>query len=225
MNRHCLDARVWGPLVLASALLLLRGTGPAAPPPRDTAHAVELPQLRGAPLPSTDSDYELDVDRSTVRFLVEANDGAMLTACRRIGGHLHLAGDGGRCTLELDLDLGSLEAVGGGEGELDLWRHLGVHRGSELFYRATLIRTATNNLPGVTQRVWLGTLRLDDRAVQQPMLLWQVSLPGQPLRLQGHGSVAGDTYGLPSHGWFGFAPHAHVVNLGLDLVWRRHRGR
>ncbi len=49
--------------------------------------------------------------------------------------------------------------------------------------------------------------------------------PGQPLRLQGHGTVPRETYGLPARGWLGFGTNAHDVTLGLDLVWRRHRAR
>jgi hypothetical protein len=166
----------------------------------------------------------LDAERCSVRFLCDTGGDETLAACRRLTGRLRVQDGGERRELDLDLDLGSLQPVGEAAPDLDLWRLLGVHRGSEVSYRASQLRRSTGTLPGVTELLWLGTLRFDGRVVQQPMVLWQVSLPGQPLRLQGHGSVAGDTYGLPSRRWLGLGTRSHVVTLGLDLAFRRERG-
>lgn len=225
MNRHCLDVRIWAPLLVATAAVLLRG-GPSRPATRAVApRCVEVPALHAAAEPRDDADYVLDAGLSSVRFLVEGNGTQRLAACPRVAGHLRLRDGGSRRELELVFDLGSLQAVGSAPASLDLWQLLGVHRSSEICYRASLLRTSTSTLPGVTQRLWSGTLRLDDRVVRQPIQLWQVTLPGQPLRLQGHGSVTADTYGLPSHGWLGIHHQPpHVVTLGLDLAWRRQRG-
>jgi hypothetical protein len=224
MNRHCLDPRVLGPIAVATAVFLWRPLPAPAPAPVP-ARAVELPPLHGQVAPRDDADYVLDGDRSTVRFLVGDRGRDHLAVCRRANGRLRLPASGAPAEFELELDLGSLQPVAAEAAGLDLWELLGVHRGSQLVYRASARRHTTSELPGLTQVLWLGTLRLDDRIVQQPMELWQVRLPGQPLRLQGHGSVAGDTYGLPARSWYGLPTHSHVVTLGLDLVWRRRRDR
>ncbi len=220
MNRQCRDARIWGPLVVAGAALLLRGApGPAARA-TTTPHAVELPALHAGAEPRGSVDYVLDAERSSVRFLV----GGQLTTCPAITGHLHVRDDGSR-ELELDLDLGSLQPHGDQPAPtpLDPGGLLGVPRASHVLYRANLLRTTSSNLPGVTGQQWLGTLDLGERAVQQPFALWQVSLPGQPLRLQGHGPVAGGIQ-EPARNWFGIPSPSHVLLLGFDLAWRRHRG-
>ncbi|MBX3463464.1 MAG: hypothetical protein KF830_09850 [Planctomycetes bacterium] len=225
MNRHCLDPRVFGPLAAAALAFALRPLPAPAAPPGHAARSVALPELHAAPEPTGDADHVLDGERSTVRFLVTTGGRERLVACRRVAGSLRRASPGHHQELELRLDLASLQAADDSATGLDLWHLLGVHRGGEVVYRARLLRTATSNLPGVGARLWLGTLRLGDRVVQQPMELWQVALPGQPLRLQGHGSVAAHAYGLPVRSWLGLAPQTHVVTLGLDLVWRRQRRR
>ena len=223
MNRHCLDWRVLAPIAVGAVLFALR---PATLPPRgqpSPQRTIELPTPVAGGLSQRDADYELDAERSTVRFFVD--DGApRFAACPGVRGSLQVRTGTAPSTLELELDLGSLQPLEA-NAPLDLWRLLGVHRGGRITYRAELLRTATSPLPGVTERVWLGTLRLDEHAVRQPMSLWQVSLPGQPLRLQGHGTVAGATYDLPTRGWLGLAADSHAVTLGLDLVWRRRRAR
>ncbi|MBL9078704.1 MAG: hypothetical protein JNL08_14435 [Planctomycetes bacterium] len=225
MNRHLLDLRVCGPIAIAALLFWWRpGTLPP-PAPTPTARAVALPALQVPAESTQDADYELDPARSVVRFLVEDAAGRQLAVCQRASGRLRVRRGGAERELELDLELGSLAPVDASGAGLDLWHELGVHRGSEIAYRATQLAATTTNLPGVTARLWLGSLRLDGRVVRQPMELWQVALPGQPLRLQGHGTVPRETYGLPARGWLGFGTNAHDVTLGLDLVWRRHRAR
>lgn len=225
MRHHLLDVRIWGPLALAIAAVCWRGAPQRSLPPATIARAVELPAIRAATEPAGDVDYVLDPERSSVRFLVDVGGGERLATCARVSGRLRVRDGGERRELELALDLGSLQPVDAGLPPLDLWQLLGVHRGSQVLYRANQIRRADSGLPGVSQRLWLGSLRFDGRVVQQPMELWQTLLPGQPLRLQGHGSVAAHTYGLPARSWFGLAHASHVVTLGLDLAFRRDRGR
>jgi hypothetical protein len=141
-----------------------------------------------------------------------------------VKGTLDLEPDG-TGELELVLDLATLQplhgAAGGGDRGIDLAHVLGVYRGSTIVYRARLAATTTSDLPGVSQRTFLGTLRLGSQVLTQPMQLWQCALPGQPLRLQGHGTVAADQYGLPTRRWLALFPEDHAVTLGLDLAWRR----
>lgn len=225
MSHHLLDVRIWGPLALAIAAVCWRGAPQRPQPPATTARAVALPTVRAAPEPHGDVDYVLDPERSSVRFLVDGTGGDHLAVCAHVSGRLRIRDGDDRRELELALDLGSLQPVDDAAPPLDLWQLLGVHRSSQVLYRAHQIRSADSGLPGVTQRLWLGTLRFDGSVVQQPMELWQTLLRGQPLRLQGHGPVAADTYGLPTRGWFGLTHPSHVVILGLDLAFRRDRGR
>jgi len=225
MNRHCLDLRVLGPLVVAGACFAFRLLPPPAPPPSEPPRAVDLPTPVAAPPPKGEVAYVLDAARSTVRFLVEGADGELLAACPEMSGRVRFAAGATAGELEFTLDLASLAPIGDGPATVDLHRLLGVHLGAKIHYRATLVRTASTPVPGVVERVWLGTLHLDQRTIRQPMQLWQCSLPGQPMRLQGHGSVDVADYGLPRRGWLGLFPEKHVVTLGLDLVWRRDGGR
>lgn len=225
MNRHSLDLRVVGPLVVAAACLATRLFPPVTKAPSPPPRASELPAPFVLPAPKGDVAYELDPAKSTVRFLVEGQDGELLAACTQFSGHVRLATQPDASELELDLDLGALETVGTAASSIDLHRLLGVHLGARIHYRAKLVRTSTTPVPGVTERVWLGTLYLDQRSMRQPMQLWQCSLPGQPMRMQGHGTVDVADYGLPRRGWFGMFQEKHTVTLGLDLAWRRQGAR
>lgn len=225
MNREALDPRVLGPLAFAVACFAFR----ALPRPDEasaaTPRAIELPPVAAAAAPRTETSYELDPTRSTARFLVEGDGGELLAGCSRIAGSLRLDPRRDAGELELRLDLGSLEPSTENRQGIDLHRLLGVHRGGEIVYRATLARTATTPVPGVGERVWLGTLRLGGRAVRQPIQTYLCALPGQPLRLQGHGTVDVADYGLPRRTWFGLLEESHDVTLGLDLAFRRATGR
>lgn len=225
MNRSCLDPRVWTPIAIAALCFSFRLHPPAAPAAADPARPVALPAMQPAPPPKSDVDYVLDPAKSTVRFLVEGSQGELLTTCTRVEGRLRLTTKGEGSEFELELDLGSLAPSGTEPTTIDLYRLLGVHRGSEVRYRGTLLRTSTTNLPSVTERVWLGTLRIGPRIVRQPMQLWQCALSGQPMRLQGHGTVDVADYGLPRRSWLGLLQENHVVTLGLDLAWRRSSPR
>lgn len=225
MSRHCFDLRVLGPLVFAGACFATRMFPAAALPPSPPPRAVELPAPIALPAPKGDVAYVLDATKSTVRFLVEGDDGELLAACTQVSGRVRLGAQPETSELELDLDLGALDTVGGAPSTIDLHRLLGVHLGARIHYHATLVRTSTTPVPGVVERVWLGVLHLDQRTIRQPMQLWQCSLPGQPMRMQGHGTVDVADYGLPRRGWFGMFQEKHVVTLGLDLAWRRDGAR
>jgi hypothetical protein len=210
---------------VACAWFATRALPPPVPAPAPSAQSFELSAMHGLPPSSREQRLELAAEESSVRFLVEGTRGELLVACTAVHGSLVLGANNTGGELELHLDLGSLQPLGEPVAGLDVAHVLGVHRGSEIVYRATLAATTTSDLPGVCQRTWLGTLRLGGRALQQPMQLWQCSLPGQLLRLQGHGSVAAADYGLPLRRVFGLLAEQHVVTLGLDLAWRRPRAR
>ena len=224
MNRSLLDPRVWLPLAIAGVCFGLRATPIPPPAPLDAVRAITLPELRGLPPSTRPQQLELDPERSSVRFLVAGLPQELLVACPGVKGTLDLAPNG-TGELELVLDLATLQplhgAAGGGDRGIDVAHVLGVYRGSTIVYRARLAATTSSDLPGVSQRTFLGTLRLGSQVLAQPMQLWQCSLPGQPLRLQGHGTVAADQYGLPTRRWLALFPEDHAVTLGLDLAWRR----
>ncbi len=221
MNRTLLDPRVLAPLLAASVAFSFRAQPAPRPVPSPPPRAIELPSPPVAPQPKTATSFVLDTEASTVRFLVEGGDGELLTACKRFTGSLRLDPQAEASEFELRLDLGSLSPVGNALAEVDLRRLLGVHTGSEIHYRGKLVRTSTSPVPGVIERVWLGGLQLDGRLVRQPMQTWQCSLAGQPLRLQGHGTVDVTEYGLPRRSRLGVLRDDHAVTIGLDLVWRR----
>jgi hypothetical protein len=246
MRHPALDARVLLPVVLAAGWFataaLPRAVAPAGPRPSVLA----LPPVRGAAGPTGEQSYELDAERSVVRFLVLGSRGELWTACRGVAGSLHFAAGGRSGEIELRLDLGTLAPLPPAApwdrdaepaaaapapptladgADATLLHLLGVHRGTEIVYRASLVATTEGDLPLVTLRTFVGQLRFASRVLQQPMQLWQSSLPGQPLRLQGHGTVPTAAYGLPQRHRFGLYAEQHTVTLGLDLVWRRRRAR
>lgn len=230
MNRSCVDPRVWLPLALASVVWAGReATQPPPLPPLPHADGVPLPVPTLLTLPNRDQGYDLDPAASCVRFQVEGEGQKSLFQCHVCSGKLDLRADPRDSTLELRLDLASLAPVGAPAAvlaTLDLQHLLGVHRGSEIAYRGNLLSTATASpIPGLLQRVWLGTLRFGNRVVRQPIALWQTALPGQPVRMQGYGTVGVEPYGLPRRDWLGLVRERHVVTLGLDLAWKRRQPR
>lgn len=218
------DLRVVGPFAVALLCFLPRALPEPAPVPPPTALALPLPALHATAVPKSDQRFELDAERSSVRFLVHDGAGDLLVQCPAVTGQLHFGAGNDAGTLELRLDLASLRPVGDGPAAIDLVDLLGIHRGEDVSFRGALVATTTIDLPGVSQRTWLGNLRFGSRVVQQALQTWQCSLPGQPLRLQGHGTVAGAHYGLPPQSLLGLFAHSHDVTLGLDLAFRR-RGR
>lgn len=224
MTRAIFDLRVWLPLAIAGVCFGLRATPTPPPAPLGEVRAITLPAMHGLPPSTKPQRLELDPERSSVRFLVSGLAQELLVACPGVKGTLDLAPNG-TGELELVLDLATLQtlhgAAGGDDRGIDVAHVLGVYRGSTIVYRARLAATTTSDLPGVSQRTFLGTLRLGSQVLTQPMQLWQCSLPGQPLRLQGHGTVAADQYGLPTRRWLALFPEDHAVTLGLDLAWRR----
>lgn len=223
MNRHLLDARIWVPAVLGILMFLPRAWPATPPPPSPRASAVAMPALHGSPPTRTAASFELVPEHSAVHFLVRGPRGELQVPCPGVRGTLQIDPKGPGTTLELHLDLTSLPTAAG--ASLDVHHVLGVHRSAEVVYRGALATTTSSDLPGVQRLLFLGRLHFGDRAVQQPMQLWQCSLPGQPLRLQGHGTVSGAAFGLPTRRWLGLLTERHEVTLGLDLAWRRSRDR
>lgn len=224
MSRHCRDPRVWLPFAIAALFFGWRErTAAPAPPITARSRATELPAMHGLAPAAGEQSFELDADKSSIRFLVEGPRGELLARCAGAAGHLRLNAGSHSGELELRFDLASLQTIGGGEGTLDVLHVLGVHRGGEVVYRARLVASTTSDLPGIEERTWLGALQFGSRVQQEPMRLWQCSLPGRPLRLQGHGSVPAADYGLPRRWLLGLFEERHIVTLGLDLAWRRNR--
>lgn len=229
MTRARPDARVWLPLVVAAAVLTLREcrrTKVVVQTPG--VQATELPIPRGTAAPKHAQAYDLDLANSCIRFFVQGASHDLLLTCSVVSGTLEFDADPAKSTFELRIDLGSLAAVPGAgaeETEADLQHLLGVHRGSEVLYRGSLLSAATSPIPALSHLLWQGTLRFGSRVLRQPMALWQTTLPGQPLRLQGHGTVGTDAYGLPRRSWLGLLEERHAVTLGLDLAWKRRPAR
>ena len=229
MSRALFDPRVWLPLAIAALLAGIRESQ-LVPSHEDerTVVPTELPVPSAAAQPKGDQAYDLDMTRSCVRFLVKGSGPDLLLSCSLVQGTLELCPLPGKSVLELRIDLGSLAPVvlaPEHDPEQDLQHLLGVHRGSEVVYRATLTSSATSPLPALHFLIWQGTLRFGSRAMRQPMALWQTAMPGQPLRLQGHGTVGADAYGLPRRTWLGLVEERHAVTLGLDLAWKRRTSR
>jgi hypothetical protein len=219
------DLRTWLPLVAACAVFAVRETmrteAAAVPPP---ARSVTLPQLQGPVAQPRKATYELDRERSSVRFLLRSNGSESLFQCPVVEGTYTTSQEDGGMHLELELDIGSLVPFGSG-GTADAVQQLrdllGVNRAETVRYHAGLVSRASTPLPGLSQLVWQGDLHFGGRTVRQAMSLWQTLLPGQPPRLQGHGTVPTDAYGIGRSAWFGLVNDHHVVTLGIDLGWQR----
>lgn len=191
MNGGCRDPRIWGPLVVAAGAVLWRGVAPPVERPLTEAHAVALPPLHGLPEPTGAMAYELDADRSSVRSRrTDVPDGEVRTGTCRAGSLSHQ--DPAQRALDFAIDLGT----------------------GELRCRAGLQQQSADPLPGVTRQLWSGAVQHGDRHADVSFELWQVRLPGQPLRLQGQLHLPGATLG-----------QSHAVILGLDLAFRRQRSR
>lgn len=219
------DLRTWLPLVAACAVFVgretLRTEERPLPPP---ARSVTLPQFQGPASQPRKATYELDRERSSVRFLLRSNGRESLFQCPVVDGTYVTSPEDGGMHLEIELDLGSLVPVGRGasaDAIQQLRDLLGVNRAETVRYHAGLVSRASTPLPGLSQLVWQGELHFGGRTVRQAMSLWQTLLPGQPPRLQGHGTVPTDAYGIGRSAWFGLVNDHHVVTLGLDLGWQR----
>jgi hypothetical protein len=185
---------------------------------------VALPQFQGPAAQLRKATYELDRGRSSVRFLLRSNGRESMFQCPVVDGTYTTSQEDGGMHLELQFDLGSLVPVGSGasvDAVQQLRDLLGVNRAETVRYRAELVSRASTPLPGLSQLVWQGDLHFGGRTVRQAMSLWQTLLPGQPPRLQGHGTVPTDAYGIGRSAWFGLVQDHHVVTLGIDLGWQR----
>lgn len=219
------DPRTWLPLVAACLLFAGREAlrTRAAPVP-EAARAVMLPQFTGPAAQPRRARYELDRARSSVRFLLRSNGRESLFQCPVVDGTYITSQDDGGVQLELEFELGSLVPAGSGAtaGAVQQLRDLlGVNRAETVRYKASLVSRATTPIPGLSQLVWQGDLHFGGRTVRQAMSLWQTLLPGMPPRLQGHGTVPTDAYGIGRSAWFGLVQDHHVVTLGIDLGWQR----
>lgn len=228
MNRAVLDPRVLLPVLLGSAVLagreLLRPGVPPAPPP---AISVELPTPQLVPPTNREIAYDLDLERSTVRFVLRGEGRDLVLRCPVVSGSLEFRPPPAESVLELHLDLGTLAAWNApvdAETDACLDDLLGARRDGRIDYRGTLVSTATSPLQGLVHRLFSGAVCFGSRVVRQPVGLWQTALPGQPLRLQGYGTVDAATFRRPRPHWFGLAEEHHAVTLGLDLAWKRRTG-
>lgn len=216
--------RIWSPSLVGALVFALRALPPAPAPPPEPGHAIELPALHGLPAPGDRQRFELDPTASSVRFRVVGRAGELLATCARVAGALELGARDGDGTLELTFDLAGVEPVPGAPHDVDPRELLGVFGGASVRYSAELAAVTRTELTGVSLSTWLGTIHFGGRVQRQPMQLWSCRLPGRPLRLQGHGTVAGDSYGLERR-WFGPLDQRYRITLGLDLAWRRVRDR
>lgn len=220
-----LDPRTWLPLVAACAVFAAREcTVREVPDAIRPARAVALPQPHGGNGAVRKVVYELDRARSSVRFLLRSEAGESLFRCPVVHGRFTTSPDDAETQLDLEFDLGSLvpvDADGAAAPIVELRELLGVKRAESVHYQASLVSRATTPLPGLAQLVWQGHLHFGGRTVRQPMSLWQTQLPGLPPRLQGHGTVPTNAYGLGRAAWFGLVQDRHVVTLGIDLAWKR----
>lgn len=226
--RVAFDWRIFGPALVALCCFVPRALPSPAPAPAAHARSIALPQMRIAASKPRERSFELDPERSSVRFLATGERGELLAECTRIEGRLDLGADTLDGALQLTLDLSSLRALdgnagdgpSGGPGIRDV---LGVLGDVGVEVRSKLVAVEVDDMPGVQLDTWVGTVRIGGRVLQQPMQLWRTMLPGARLRQQGHGTVGGAGFGLPAHGWLGLLEDHFDVTLGLDLAWRRRR--
>ncbi|MBL8754657.1 MAG: hypothetical protein JNK15_15240, partial [Planctomycetes bacterium] len=215
--------KVFGPLALAAALFAPRALPPVEPAPPPRTQPLLLPAMHGLPPAKTVNHFELDAERSSVRFLVAGPQGDHWVECPDASGSMRLGVTGTDGELELHLPLASLRAMPSDPTPIDLPHLLGVHRAEEVVLRVALAATTTVDLPGVATRTWVGSLAFGARVRHQRLQTWSCALPGRPLRLQGHGTVQARDYGLPRRGLFSFLDASHDVTIGLDLAFRRRR--
>ncbi|MFM1871171.1 MAG: hypothetical protein RL398_593 [Planctomycetota bacterium] len=229
MNGPAALAAIWGPLLLGVLAFgmreLVRPTAAAQPAP---GRATALPMFRNGAAPTKATEYTLDLERSTIRFLLRTGDSECRYDCPLAQGALVLSAKDAECQLELTLDLAALRAADPGNdpaGPAVLRELLGVHRAGDIRFRGDLVSRASAPIAVLQLLTWSGPLRFGSTVVRQPLQLWQTAIPGQPIRLQGHGTVTTAAYGLRRDGWLGIFPQEHVVTLGLDLAWKRVAAR
>ena len=219
----------WGPPLFAALVFAAReATRPAPEPLPSPGRAIALPMLRTGAAPRQATAYRLDLPRSCIRFLVTADGVNHTYDCLLANGELVVGGPDDGASFALQLDLASLQAVPADRAPADprlVANLLGVNSGEQVTFRGTLLARTTAPIPALQLLTWIGNLRFGGRNVRQTLQLWQTAVPGQPLRLQGHGPVPTASYGLDRPGWFGLASESHVVTLGFDLAWQRQPGR
>ncbi|MCB9878598.1 MAG: hypothetical protein H6835_13455 [Planctomycetes bacterium] len=224
MTRPLADPRVVLPALVAAVCFGFRAVPQRSPDEPVAAHSVALPPLRGL-TPRGQVDYDLDPERSSVRFLVRGGAGQLLADCARVEGALSLGPEPVDGALTLRLDLASLRLRDTPPPTVDVHHVLGVLGDLQLEFRGALQAAAMVDVPGLSRDSWIGTVHFGPRVQRQPIVLWRTLLPGRPLRTQGHGTVAGASFGLPDRTWFGLFADDFQVTVGLDLAWRRRRGR
>lgn len=214
---------VLGPLLCGALGFALReGLRPAPLPPPGPGRAVPLPTPSLVPFRAKAERFQLQPELSAARFLVRGDLGELQLRCPGLSGTLQFDPEPGRSSLELRLDLHTLDTVDDTPLPAEALRHLlGVHRSATATFRGTWTHTLSTPVPGLVQLLFDGTLELGGHVVRQSLGLWRAALPGQPLRLCGHGTVDAHDYGLPERSFLGFRQEQHLVTLGLDLAFRR----
>lgn len=214
------EFRIWLPAVAAIACFATRALPKNSAAPPVESRSVSLPQLHGMPMRARLRRFELREDDSSVRFHVTGIHQQVLVACQRMSGELLLGPKPDEGTLTLKLDLATLRSLSKDPSGISIPDVLGVFGNQEVVYHGKMVSVASSDLPGMVQTTWLGRIHFGSRVLAQPMQLWRCALPGQAIRLQGHGLAATNSLGLPYRSTLGVLDEHYTITLGLDLAWR-----
>ena len=161
MTRPLADPRVVLPALVAAVCFGFRAVPQRSPDEPVAAHSVALPPLRGL-TPRGQVDYDLDPERSSVRFLVRGGAGQLLADCARVEGALSLGPEPVDGALTLRLDLASLRLRDTPPPTVDVHHVLGVLGDLQLVRRALAAAgagftlTLSGSVPGGTAAVLYG---------------------------------------------------------------------
>jgi hypothetical protein len=215
-----MDWRVWLPALVAIACFSTRALPKTAATNNEKTRSITLPQLYGMPLKNRLRRFRLDAEESSARFDIKGRQQHMVAQCQQLDGELLLGPKPDQGTLTLRLDLSSMRSLSKDNSDFSIPDVLGVLGNLEVVYHGKMISVATNDLPGVVQTTWLGRIQLGSRVLAQPMQLWRCALPGQAIRLQGHGIAVANSLGLPSRYTLSLLDEKYAITLGLDLAWK-----
>lgn len=215
-----MDWRVWLPALVAIACFGTRALPKVAATDQEKSRSITLPQLYGMPLKKRLRRFRLDADKSSARFDVKGRRRHMVAQCPKLEGELLLGPKPEQGTLTLRLDLSSLRSLSKDNADFSIPDVLDVLGNLEVVYHGTMVSAATSDLPGVMQTTWLGRVQFGSRVLAQPMQLWRCALPGQAIRLQGHGIAMANSLGLPNRFTMSLLDEQYAITLGLDLAWK-----